>query len=99
MIIGPRRTRMMLVGLTAAGLGALVYVNALHNPFVYDDHRTILDNASIRTLTDVRAIVLHEMTRVLVNVSYAIDRATWGSAPFGFHVTNVLLHIVNVLLF
>ena len=29
------------------GLAGLVYVNALHNPFVYDDFRTILDDGSI----------------------------------------------------
>src|SRR5262245_1504483 len=75
-----------------------VYLNALNNPFVYDDNRTILDNGSIRSLSDPRAIVLHEATRPVVNFSYAIDRALWGSTPFGFHLTNVLLHIVNVLL-
>ena len=27
-----------------------------------------------------------------------LDRAVWGRGPFGFHLTNVLLHMVNVLL-
>jgi tetratricopeptide (TPR) repeat protein len=79
-------------------LSGLVYLNALHNPFVYDDHRLIEENRSIVNVLDLRAIVLHSITRPLVNLSYAIDRGAWGTAPFGFHVTNVVLHMVNVLL-
>src|SRR5439155_1665222 len=37
--------------------------------------------------------------RPVVNVSYAIDRAIWGVAPFGFHLTNVALHALVVVLF
>ena len=34
----------------------------------------------------MRAIVLHDVTRPMVNLSYAIDRAIWGAEPFGYHV-------------
>lgn len=82
----------------AAGLGAALYVNGLHNPFVYDDFRTIVDNGSIRTLSDVRALVMFEVARPLTNFSFAVDHAVWGPAPFGFHLTNLLLHVINVML-
>jgi len=82
----------------AALVAGLVYVNALRNPFVYDDYHTVVENRSIEHLSDLRAIVLHDVTRPLVNISYAIDRALWGAAPIGFHVTNVLLHMLNVTL-
>src|SRR5438046_2908360 len=62
----------------AALLAGLVYLNALRNPFVFDDYRTILDNGSIVNLRDLRTIVLHDATRPVVNLSYAIDRAMWG---------------------
>jgi protein O-mannosyl-transferase len=48
--------------------------------------------------TSVQAIVWHDITRPLVNLSYALDAAIWGLRPLGFHVTNVLLHAVNVAL-
>src|SRR5713101_4374894 len=96
MIDGLSTRRGRRLALVAAGLGGLVYLNALHNPFVYDDYRTIVDNGSIQTLLQPRAIVMHEPTRPLVNLSYAIDRALWGAAPFGFHLTNLLLHVLNV---
>jgi cytochrome c-type biogenesis protein CcmH/NrfG len=79
-------------------LAGLVYLNALDNPFVYDDYRVVVDNPSILDLTNVRAVLLRDITRPLANVSYAIDRALWGAAPYGFHVTNVLLHMLNVML-
>src|SRR4029077_9572125 len=91
-------SRALAAAVGAAVLGGLVYVNALHNPFVYDDYHTVAANASIQRLTDLRAIELHDVTRPLVNFSYAIDRALWGPRPFGFHVTNVLLHMLNVML-
>ena len=80
-------------------MALLVYVNALHNPFVYDDYHTVITNASIQSLTNLAAIVMHDVTRPLVNFSYAVDRATWGPSPFGFHLTNVVLHSLNVGLF
>src|SRR5262249_28726875 len=81
----------------AALLAGAAYLNALGNPFVYDDYRTVIDNASIAKL-DLYSIVVHNLTRPLINLSYAIDRALWGAAPFGFHVTSVLLHAANVIL-
>jgi len=82
----------------AASAGVL-YLNALRNPFVYDDYHTVIANASIAHLGNLRAIVLHDVTRPIVNFSYAADRAVWGTAPFGFHLTSVLLHMLNAVLF
>ncbi|HEX5480491.1 MAG TPA: tetratricopeptide repeat protein [Dehalococcoidia bacterium] len=85
--------------LLVAALAVLVYLNALHNPFVYDDHDTVLGNRSLVDLSNVRFIFLYSLYRPVVNVSYALDRAIWGFAPFGFHLTSVLLHALVVLLF
>ena len=79
-------------------LAGLVYVNALDNPFVYDDRRLIVENRSIRPPLNLQAVVLREVARPAVNISYAIDRVLWGPSPAGFHVTNVLLHMLNVAL-
>jgi protein O-mannosyl-transferase len=80
-------------------LGALVYLNALKNPFVYDDHRLILDNTSLQNLSDWRAILYHDIARPLVNLSYAIDYLIWGGInALGFHLTNLAIHVVNILL-
>ena len=82
----------------AAAMAAFVYLNALHNPFVYDDNRVILENYSIRDLSNIRALLLNDAFRPLVNISYAFDYAHSGLQPFGYHVTSVLLHMANVIL-
>ncbi len=93
-----RTARFGWLAALAAAFSALVYVNALDNPFVYDDFRTVLNNPSIEDIWEVSAIVYREMTRPVVNFSYAADRAIWGGSLLGYHVTNVLLHVLNVLL-
>ena len=90
--------RLAIGPVAVAALTALIYVNALTTPFVYDDHYLIVENQSIGDLTDLWAIVVLQPTRPLVNLSYAIDHAIWGLNPFGYHLTNVLLHILNVIL-
>ena len=77
-------------------LAGLVYVNVLDNPFVYDDHRLIVENRSLLYPTDLLGLLLHESTRPVMNLSYAIDRFLFGPEPFGFHATNVGLHMLNV---
>ena len=80
----------------AVVMAGCVYINAVHNPFLYDDYRLIVENRSLADLSNFRAVIWHEVTRPLVNISYAVDYAIWGPSPFGFHLTNVLLHMVNV---
>lgn len=87
----------LLVGLPMAAAAA-VYANALHNPFVWDDFRTVADNPSLVYLGDVRRIVLQDRSRPMVNLSYAVDQALWGPQPFGFHFGSVFLHVLNVAL-
>ena len=86
----------------AAGCAALlaiaVYVNALQNPFVYDDFRLIVENPSILNLWDLKSVIVRDITRPLVNVSYAVDTMIWGRIPLGYHLTNLVLHAINVML-
>jgi hypothetical protein len=36
------------------------------------------------------------VARPVLNLSFALDRALWGFSSFGYHVTNVVLHITAV---
>ena len=42
---------------------------------------------------------LSQFYRPLTSLSYWIDFKIWGLNPAGFHLTNILLHIMNCLLF
>jgi len=76
-----------------------VYLNSLDTPFIFDDGQTVLLNPALATPWDLRPVVLRNIARPVVGVSYAVDAAFWGLTSFGFHGTNVLLHIVVVGLF
>ena len=93
-----RRVILSLSAGCAALLAIAVYVNALQNPFVYDDFRLIVENSSILELRNFKSVVLRDITRPLVNISYAIDTLIWGRIPLGYHVTNLALHAINVML-
>jgi hypothetical protein len=91
------RTSVVLAAIAVA-LGVSVYAMTLHDPFVYDDFTEVVDNASIRDLTNLEAIVRHNITRPVTNLSNAIDYAVWELNPVGYHLTNILLHALNIVL-
>ena len=93
-----RRVRLFLPAGLAASLAAALSLNTLDNPFVLDDFRMIVANSSILSLSDIRSIVYRDVARPIVNLSYAIDTRLWGRSPAGYHLTNLFLHVLNVLL-
>jgi protein O-mannosyl-transferase len=84
-------------GLLVAALSVSIYLGALRNPFVYDDRITIVENPSIRHLGDIRFVLRFDLFRPLVNLSFAVDHALWDLDPVGYHLTNILLHALNVV--
>src|SRR6185295_3114025 len=36
--------------------------------------------------------------RPIRNLSYALDFGIWGASPFGFHLTNIIIHAANTVL-
>lgn len=92
-------------------LGVICYVNSFRNEFVWDDHSQIEQNRFLRSwvfmprffTSDVRegygapAGWVH-FYRPLWMLSQLVDYQLWGPRPFGFHLTNLVLHIANGLL-
>ena len=85
-----------------------VYANSLGNDFVFDDESVIQGDPSITSLSNIPEFFTGEMGfhkvigayfRPVVSSSYTVDYSLWGLKPFGFHLTNILLHITAVLLF
>jgi tetratricopeptide (TPR) repeat protein len=75
-----------------------VYANSLGNDFVFDDNPLILGSRQWLKLANL--FDLARSYRPVRNLSYAFDLALWGDRPFGFHLTNVLIHCgVTVLIF
>ncbi|NNE08009.1 MAG: tetratricopeptide repeat protein [Gemmatimonadetes bacterium] len=86
-------------------LALLVYANSLGGGFVWADHTVIGEGRAIlgSPADWARAFTqpLWDFTgsdspggyfRPIAAASYTIDHAIWGENPFGYHLTNVLLH-------
>jgi protein O-mannosyl-transferase len=79
-------------------LAGLVYLNVLGNPFVYDDFVTVVGNRALVERWGPAETLRFATFRPTTAFSYALDHAVWGLNPFGYHLTNVLLHMINVAL-
>ena len=73
------------------------YANSLGNDFVFDDEFLVPTYSRIRNFSQLLQTML-DSYRPVRNASYAIDFLVWGLRPFGFHLTNVLIHAANAVL-
>jgi tetratricopeptide (TPR) repeat protein len=68
----------------------------------YDDYEVVFDprvaDTSLSGLTSVLTERVYHTWLPLYFGSLWLDHAVWGPDPVGFHLTNLLLHIVNALL-
>ncbi|OGS23044.1 MAG: hypothetical protein A2252_07960 [Elusimicrobia bacterium RIFOXYA2_FULL_39_19] len=87
-----------------------VYFNSLKAPFILDDYSKIEKNMDIRDLNNVwhKLIYPYDKTqnnwarndpsRPLTYLSFAINYHFNQLNPFGYHLTSVVLHILNAIL-
>jgi tetratricopeptide (TPR) repeat protein len=75
----------------------LVYANSLNNDFVFDDKVIILENKLLRSLSNIPHLLVASY-RPFRDITHALDFAVWGENPFGFHLTNILIHAANTVL-
>ena len=90
-------------------LTVLVYWNGVYGDFVRDDLALVRNNPSLRQ-EDPSALFTEQSNaiqtwdtyayfRPITSLSFWIDYRIHGMFPFGFHVTNIVLHLFCVLLF
>ena len=93
-----------LIPAAVAVVALVAFVPALSGEFLeWDDDRNFLNNAAYRGLGSTQ---LHWMlTSVHMGhyipvtwITLGFDYLVWGMNPFGYHLTNVLLHAVNAVL-
>ena len=79
------------------------YAGTLGHGFALDDGPEVVDNAHVRSLAGVGTVFTTSswagagdlsapMYRPLTTLSYSLNYAVGGLAPFGFHLLNLLLH-------
>ena len=87
---------MQYLSAALAALTFAAYSNSLGNEFVFDDNALVLGNGRSLGLSNLLRLITSY--RPVRNISYAIDLAIWGEKPFGFHLSNVLIHAGTAIL-
>jgi len=80
--------------------GAVAYSGSLRGPFVYDDLPALSLNPSLAHAATWFSPPGNLTTsgRPLLNASFGLNYAWGGLDPFGYHLVNGLIHLVNGLL-
>jgi len=81
----------------------VIYSNTLSNPFVFDDERMIVKNPHIRmtslSLSRLFAgIQTYALNRPVAQISFALNYYIHRYHVSGYHVTNMIIHLVCGLL-
>ncbi len=96
-----RRTGTVPGWVSVAALVALTcvsYWNSLWGEFVYDDLHTVRENLGIRGFAAFWGYISQQFHRPLLMLSFAANYELGGLDPFGYHLTNLALHVIDVLL-
>src|SRR3989338_7757020 len=80
-----------------------IYSNTLKNGFVYYDEFTIVNNTLIKNFSNISKLFTKEYFttsaemsyRPVVTFTYFIDYSLYGIKPWGYHLTNLILHAMN----
>nr|XP_046917032.1 protein O-mannosyl-transferase TMTC2-like [Dermatophagoides farinae]XP_046917033.1 protein O-mannosyl-transferase TMTC2-like [Dermatophagoides farinae] len=91
---------------------SLLYLNSLDADFAYDDNRAILNNQDVLSTTPwyhlfindfwgtpIQSSNSHGSYRPITVVSFRLNHMIHGHTPFGFHLVNLLLHLIVTLLY
>jgi tetratricopeptide (TPR) repeat protein len=107
--LNKRKRRLLLVEIVIpAGiflLTAIAFLPTLNNDFVnWDDFDTLVTNSRYQGLglAQLRWMFTTFFLghyQPLTWVTWSLDFLLWGKDPFGFHLTNLLTHGVNAVLF
>ena len=82
-----------------ATVAIIIYSPCLHGDFVFDDRTFIYDDASPVHITRLSQLTDILFSKVLVRkiglISFAINFYFGGLNPYGYHLVNVIIHILN----
>ena len=89
-----------------AGITFAVFSPTLASGFVYDARLQILTDPFLHDSRNWLPVLsfgtlsmdVLDFNRPVHLASLMLDAAVWGKEPFGYHLTSMLLHVVNVLM-
>ncbi|MCX5680490.1 MAG: tetratricopeptide repeat protein [Candidatus Omnitrophica bacterium] len=106
----PSRVHAVIAFIIITAAIFIAYSGALKAGFIYDDDHLIAHNALIKNLSNFpayfRTDLFSDKVGEFVSNSYrpaqtitnALDYMLYALEPYGYHLTNILLHIFNAML-
>lgn len=95
----------LLVSLLLVILSLVIFLPTLSGEFLYswDDQRYVTDNHRITDLSPAGLEVIFTEPYFgtyipITTLSFAVDYKLWEYNPFGYHLTNLLIHTANAVL-
>ena len=95
------RWHLLLAGALLALVALVAYHNSFSGPFIYDDTPSIAENSTIRNLWPLWNVLSPPSDsgvtvngRPVVNLTLAINYALGGTSVTGYHVINLLIHLL-----
>ncbi|MFH1853995.1 MAG: tetratricopeptide repeat protein [Candidatus Omnitrophota bacterium] len=83
----------------------IVFISSLANDFAWDDYDLVVSNPFIKSFSWLKEIFTNQLYkgnekesnfyRPLQLCSYILDYSLWQLNPFGYHLTNLILHMLN----
>jgi len=88
----------VVAALLLCAAGITVYANSFRGVFLFDDTHAIVANPHIRHLWPIWGAAGHPPSRLLVNVSLAVNYALGEYDTRGYHAFNLAVHVAAGLL-
>ena len=73
----------------------IIYSNIYQSPFIFDDRPGIQENLDIRNVGNYLSFDRLLKPRDIVNLTFALNYRLGKLNVFGYHLVNVLIHIIN----
>src|SRR3989344_4309833 len=93
----------LIMVLLIIALSLISYVNTFQNEFVWDDHIFILENADIRSFSNLPLFFSHDVDglyRPLRSLYYTFIYSIGGKNEFWYHLSSLFFHtIISILIF
>jgi tetratricopeptide (TPR) repeat protein len=89
------RTGLAIGLVLIAASAAFVYSNTLNSPFTLDDKLYIVRNHKLQSLSNLWP---PSEGRYMGFLSFALNHHFGGMDPFGYHLVNTIIHILNACL-
>ena len=79
-------------------LGIIIYSNSFNCSFHFDDTGSIVDNAAIKNLSDIKAIWNYSNNRFVAYFTFALNYHFGELNVWGYHLMNLMIHLATSII-